>query len=284
MNSVRFSYAAQVAFILVSADLCLNKGDKVLGIALGLLGQFIVRTSDERYQAWKQRRFRVLAPLEVEYDCVLVKKIVNQIAKRYPVVFLNYIRQFGLFKEDEILPHFIQKIKKGICYGILASIFKSSKIFNEKAIYFQILQSIRVHVGEIEEKQIEMRKIKDEDPFYRLHSSPIFFAHDSCSTYESVFEIAVSNAAFSKSKFFCGILHIPRHVLGFESGAKGYYLYDSLNETKGLFVYPCKKTFFSSLRDLVLSDISLMKLGSPAEVFFQFCAVRKPFLSGINIE
>ncbi len=49
-----------------------------------------------------------------------------------------------------------------------------------------------------------------------------------------------------------GIILIPKHIMGFELGPKGYYLFDTyLREQKGLYSFPDKETFMKATRAFV---------------------------------
>jgi hypothetical protein len=60
---------------------------------------------------------------------------------------------------------------------------------------------------------------------------------------------------FPKDQDFVGVIHIPNHIIGFQYGPRGYFIYDTLNSLKGLFEYYDPETFFSELKEHVLYDV-----------------------------
>ncbi len=75
----------------------------------------------------------------------------------------------------------------------------------------------------------------------------------SAEKYQNVWETAMR--LFPKSQDFVGIFDLPNHMLTIQYGRKGYFLYDSRTNKKGLFAYPDRNIFFRELRYHILSDI-----------------------------
>lgn len=287
MSVIHLSRAIQAAFVLLGADICLNRGGTITGIAIGILGNWGIYTCREAFKEWRQRSYRVFPPLEFTYDDAAIKKTLAVIAPRFPKVFLSYKKYHLLFKQDEVTSHFNKKIKEGVCFGLLAALFKSSKINSEKTSYYQIMYVLKFHSEIIHPTygtNLELSQMNLEDPICKLTHSDWFNLHDSVETYQSVFEAAYTPIAKGGNVF--GVIWIPKHVIGIQFGPKGYFVYDSLNETKGLFKYSDKETFFSSLRDLVISDFCLIqsvyKIGPEAGVYYQFGATSRLPLSGMK--
>jgi hypothetical protein len=75
--------------------------------------------------------------------------------------------------------------------------------------------------------------------------------------YREVFERAMR--AFPEEHNVVGVVDLPKHVISFQYGPRGYFLHDSFNAHKGLFEYFDPDTFFSQLREHVLYDVQRQK-------------------------
>ncbi|MBS0604926.1 MAG: hypothetical protein JSS60_07835 [Verrucomicrobia bacterium] len=54
---------------------------------------------------------------------------------------------------------------------------------------------------------------------------------------------------------YVGCMHIQNHLIGFQFGKSGYYLYDSIDGNKGLFEYPDLQTFVHELKKHAVDDV-----------------------------
>jgi len=59
---------------------------------------------------------------------------------------------------------------------------------------------------------------------------------------------------FPESKEFVGVIHIPNHIVSFQYGHQGYYLFDPMQSTKGLLGYSNAETFCEELSKHVFED------------------------------
>jgi hypothetical protein len=60
--------------------------------------------------------------------------------------------------------------------------------------------------------------------------------------------------AFPESQDFVGVVHTPNHVFALQYGPKGYFIFDTLDSSKGLFGYPKPEIFFQELQRQILYD------------------------------
>ena len=64
---------------------------------------------------------------------------------------------------------------------------------------------------------------------------------------------------FPQEQDFVGIAHTPQHVIAFQYGPQGYFLYDSFDVEEGLFEYPDAEVFFRELRNRIFEDTMYVK-------------------------
>ena len=65
-----------------------------------------------------------------------------------------------------------------------------------------------------------------------------------------------------------GVLDLPQHLIAFQYGPRGYFLWDAFDEEKGLSQYPDSDTFFRELAKNAVYDVSSYK--------FSRCQKEKP--------
>ncbi|MBX7067510.1 MAG: hypothetical protein K1X28_09795 [Parachlamydiales bacterium] len=106
------------------------------------------------------------------------------------------------------------------------------------------------------ETQEVLLKMQERHPLLAFSSSDRFPAIAPFSTYREKLEEALT--ALGKENII-GIIDLPKHVVSFQYGPAGYFIYDSFNQDKGLFQYPNAETFFREMRKHVLYDLQGVK-------------------------
>jgi hypothetical protein len=69
--------------------------------------------------------------------------------------------------------------------------------------------------------------------------------------------LAKATLTFPESQDFVGVIHTPKHVFAFQYGPKGYFIFDTVDSSKGLFRYPNREIFFQQLQREVLYDVQI---------------------------
>lgn len=105
--------------------------------------------------------------------------------------------------------------------------------------------------------EAEILKMQSRHPLLAFSSSDCFRAKASCSIYQVELEKVM--AALDKENIV-GVIDLPKHVICFQYGPAGYYIYDSFNRDKGLYQYDEPATFFEELRKHVLYDLQTVKV------------------------
>ncbi len=87
-------------------------------------------------------------------------------------------------------------------------------------------------------------------------SSKFLIQDDTLAYQNSLKEVTLQ---FPGEDDFVGYVHTPNHLIAFQYGKSGYYLYDPFAAGKGLFEYPDSQTFFQELKRHVVEDIIYTK-------------------------
>jgi hypothetical protein len=169
----------------------------------------------------------------------------------------------------QILQHFVRSILQcdSLDVEMGKRLYKNGKelLSSEKEkSRFMPTSLCEFFVTELEElnKDIEKRRafsselLKDYHFKHFLDSDP-FLGFSSVDTYQTVLEKAMRK--FPEERDFVGVLNLPEHVLSFQFGPKGYFIYDSYNPSKGLFSYSDTTTFFQELMNHAIYDLSHIK-------------------------
>ncbi len=160
---------------------------------------------------------------------------------------LDSISQFELFrKKIELNDKNILLVTENLSSKTLPSIErKSDEEWAEvkKQIRAQ-LENDLIHVG----KDYHTSMFTESDEF---------LVESDLSTYQKFFKTIIR--PFPDQADFAGCLHIQNHLLAFQYGKSGYYLYDSFNADKGLFEYPDSGTFFWELKKHAVEDVIYVK-------------------------
>lgn len=107
-------------------------------------------------------------------------------------------------------------------------------------------------VKKFEEKEKEIEYMHRRDLKRTFLKSQVFSIHASTTTYREFFEQTMSPLG---QQDIIGAIHIPKHVMGFQYGPRGYLFWDTLDPSiQGLFQYPDAETFFKEVRKHVLDD------------------------------
>jgi hypothetical protein len=104
------------------------------------------------------------------------------------------------------------------------------------------------------EKQYDRRlkNLHKNHHFSTFLESENFLVKAPYATYRANLEKAMLH--FPGSHDFVGVIRSPQHVISFQYGPKGYFIYDAISNNKGLFSYPTSEKFFQGLRHHALWD------------------------------
>jgi hypothetical protein len=200
-------------------------------------------------------------------DNQILISTLKRIEEKYPKIHKNYLTENRISSEKEILDHFIVELSKGCCAGRIyalndkihrqeSSSLKEivSSMRTEDYFYFQILPHLHNSTKKTE-MQWEKERIGEE-----LHTNEFFeSARFSVRTLDSGYRCALENALdrffIYEEQNFVGALHIPEHVIGFQYGPQGYFIYDPADTGKGLYWYRNNvQLFFQELSRHALDD------------------------------
>jgi|GEM_PF-4093665 len=125
-------------------------------------------------------------------------------------------------------------------------------------LYRQAGDSIREQV--LERQRMSRMRLTKNYLIGTFLDSDTFSAKDSAKKYQKVFERAIHHR-YPKTSNFLGGVSLFGHILTFQYGPRGYFLYDCFDSNKGLFAYTNSKTFFKELRNHVIYDNQCGKEG-----------------------
>jgi hypothetical protein len=109
------------------------------------------------------------------------------------------------------------------------------------------------------DSQAALNHLKMDDPISTFATSSSFTVQAPPEIYQRIFEKSIEKSGIPKRADIVGVIDLPKHVIAFQYGPKGYFLYDPFSIDKGLFQYPDKATFFQSLREHALYDVQRSK-------------------------
>ena len=106
----------------------------------------------------------------------------------------------------------------------------------------------------------EKTHLKEIDPLLSLSlSSREFTPELSHHSYQHILEKTIQSFPLTTAAIR-GTVTIPKHVMAFQYGPEGYYIYDSFSSaTGGLLKYSDKTSFFKKLRALVLATMPTLQ-------------------------
>ncbi|MGC2596310.1 MAG: hypothetical protein WA347_08525 [Rhabdochlamydiaceae bacterium] len=112
----------------------------------------------------------------------------------------------------------------------------------------------------------EKTHLKEEDPLLSpSFESRKFPPERSWHSYQQALEKALQS--YPVDTTVRGTVNTPKHVMGFQYGPEGYYIYDSFSPTTGgLLKYSDKESFFKKMRTLVLQTIPFTKTLTREEI------------------
>lgn len=149
---------------------------------------------------------------------------------------------------------------------------------DEEIILHQLVEALKVSLGakkntiELEYKvknyrelsyddfrEKKLKKYQEEEARLNALSSLLlepfdqrdrFHADQYAESYQSHLENGIE-AALLQNEQAKGVMHLPKHVITFEYGSQGYFVYDSYSKDNGgLFKYPDKESFFDGIRTI----------------------------------
>jgi len=266
---------SQVANTAVVADSSPNR-EKTLSDST--LGVFNNKTDETTHRNPFDYQVLPLQLYAFPKDNEALVSALKRVEKTYPELYEDYLAEKKISSEEEILKNFIRKLSKGCCAGRVYAIYDKihrqescsleqivSSMRPEDYFYFQILVHIFTSTNKLK-WELEKHKIRKE-----LHVSAFFksekFSIGIQGDYSHFLKKVIRQ--FPGGKNFVGAIHIPEHVIGFQYGSQGYFLYDSANATKdGLCKYPTATIFFQQLRRHVVEDtlhqiLSICKKNDP---------------------
>ncbi len=266
--NVSYTRAAQVAVCAVAADLYVNQGRTTSAVLLGVLGNLglefgrwikkhvidVVLEVHNKYTVLPNRRFN---PAD---DEEALRKALERVRSDYPKPYQAILEKEKIHSDAEAFTHFKKALKGGCCHGVASAIFsrihpqgcptikESAKgMTNEDVFYFQIVHCLYPKEDRFAKNDPLRSQILSE--YFPIKASSRIYLERLEQTRQQV----------PPEEDVLGSLVFFNHILTFQYGSQGYYVYDPF--MKGLFKYPSAEIFSQELRRHALFDIPWIAKG-----------------------
>jgi hypothetical protein len=158
--------------------------------------------------------------------------------------------RFGLLKKDE------NELARRIYNEGLQLIQRNEGALPVVKLHFQ--ETTKLNTEWDNQKKL-CEELTQNCYFRHFEKSDLFLADCCAKRYRKA--LAKVMEKFPGEQDFVGVLDLPQHVLSFQYGPNGYFIYDSYGPSKGLFEYPNEEAFFQELVKHAMYDITHIKPG-----------------------